>query len=350
MFSKNKKEFVFGKALEIKQKSENMPDNHPLTFHSNESSILIEASLALGELKGSLELLPESSIFLFNFLRKEALFSLQLEGYQVSFQDLLLYEIQQHALKNLAQVKEVCTYWRAMVFGMNKIRAGASFNSELAKELYCILLGESQLAQASSMQPLFQPMDQLLLELSPYPKLIQSALFHVKWETSFKLPSLGKRLGRILALLILMHAGLLKEPLLALSLYYRTFKSQYEQPLCPGELSSLKEKTFFHIEAISKAAQESTHNLKKLSLMLKEDKESLKSLGKLYPSACAVLEAFAYKPLGNSTYLHQKADISHATLNRVLLELQRLGLVQEITGQKRSRLFIYRNYTELLTT
>jgi len=214
-----------------------------------------KANRALGRLDGMTLLLPDASLFLYFYVRKEALLSSQIEGTQSSFNDLLLYESDETPGVPLDDVREVSNYVAAMDHGLSRLRGGFPLSLRLIREIHEILLskgrgsdkgpGEFRRTQnwvggtrpgtANFVPPPPESLMDCLGALEkflhndpvPTPLLIKAALAHVQFETIHPFLDGNGRLGRLLITFLLCAEGALTEPILYLSLYFKTHRSQY---------------------------------------------------------------------------------------------------------------------------
>ena len=220
---------------------------------------LENANRALGRLDGVTSILPDTPLFLYMYVRKEALLSSQIEGTQSSLSDLLLFENEEAPGVPIDDVQEVSSYVAAMEHGLERIRAGFPISLRLIRELHDILLSKGR---GNSKQPgefrrtqnwiggtrpgnaLFvPPPPELVMELMSHlesfihddkveiPSLIKAGLVHVQFETIHPFLDGNGRLGRLLITFILCAQGILKEPILYLSLYFKSHRSRYYELL-----------------------------------------------------------------------------------------------------------------------
>lgn len=314
------------------------------------TQILLDAHFMLGKLEALLETHQETKLFHFNYLRKEAVLAVQLAGAQVSLEDLLLYELQIEPKKKPKAVRKASNYVRSLATTLTKLKQNRTLSQELFLGLF-EAWNESPTScshQASLQQQLSLSLETLFH--SKHHPFIKAALAYSEVLQGLgNLPAQAP-LASLCCSLFFFINGLVKEPVLFLSLYFRSFRREYERVLKKGAKDSTPEDwILFFAKSVCKITYELIENIQQLASIFNQDKDLIQTLGKLEPSAHLVLEAFAYRPIANTTYLHSKTGITHATINRVLVELERLDIIKEMTGQKRARIFCYSRHMELLS-
>lgn len=332
----------------------------------------------LGKLDAVASLLPDIDLFLYHYVRKEALLSSQIEGTQSSLSDLLLHEIDEAPGVPLDDVEEVSAYVAAMTHGLKRLREGFPLSLRLLREIHAVLLatgrgrtkqpGEFRRSQnwIGGTRPgnaLFVPpppetvMDCMgTLEAflhdaeSGLPALIKAGLAHVQFETIHPFLDGNGRLGRLLITLLLCEAGLLKEPILYLSLYLKTHRSDYYRLL--GEVrgnGAWEAWLEFFLDGVTETASAAVATSERLTKLFKEDKARIASLGR---AAMNVERAHAWlqqHPLASVQTLARALDITSATAGKAVQHLIDLGILKEVTGRQRDRLFVYEIYLAILS-
>jgi len=336
-----------------------------------------QAHLALGRLDGVSTLLPDKSLFLYMYVRKEAVLSSMIEGTQSSLSDLLLFEQDQVPGVPLDDVQEVSNYVAALNHGMARLREGFPLSLRLIKEMHSVLLskgrghqkspGEFRRSQnwiggtrpgnASFVPPppedVLRCMGQLELFLHDQPEptatLLKAALAHVQFETIHPFLDGNGRLGRLLITLILCEQGLLSEPMLYLSLYFKTYRQRYYELLNEVRLTGDWEAWLdFFAEAIDFTATQAVDTAQALIQLAEDDQARIKSLGRASTSTSLLHHALLERPIVSAGWLATKTGLSPATTNKCLAHLVALGIVREITARRRNRLFSYARYIEIL--
>ena len=232
-----------------------LPPLPPLVLTGDDHELIQRATLALGRLDGMTGLLPDPKLFIYFYIRKEALLSSQIEGTQSSFSDLLLFESAEAPGVPIEDVQEVSSYVAAMEHGLERLRGGLPLSLRLLREIHAILLskgrgaskrpGEFRTTQNSiggaradraiyvppPPQEVMPSLDALEKFLHDDPvrtsTLIKAALTHVQFETIHPFLDGNGRLGRLLITFLLCAEGVLAEPILYLSLYLKTHRQTY---------------------------------------------------------------------------------------------------------------------------
>ncbi|MBF0169329.1 MAG: Fic family protein [Alphaproteobacteria bacterium] len=354
-----------------------LPPDPPLDltpFHG----LLDRATLALGRLDGLSTLLPDTSLFLYFYVRKEAIVSSQIEGTKSSLSDLLMYENQEAPNVSLDDVREVSNYIAAMEHGLKRMEDGFPLSLRLIKEMHSILLqdgrgaekepGEFRRSQnwwggtrpgnAIYVPP---PPDEIMpcmgaLELffhddkARLPLLVRAALVHVQFETIHPFLDGNGRLGRLLVTLMLCADKALKEPLLYLSLYLKTHRDAYYDLLQKVRKEGAWEGWLeFFLNGVVDTATQAADAATSILSLFKVDRDSLTSAGRGAASAMRVHEAMQTKPITTIASLKNATGLTIPTISTALEELIKLGIVREITGRKRGRLFMYGSYFKILS-
>ncbi|MGO8820524.1 MAG: Fic family protein [Desulfomonilaceae bacterium] len=354
-----------------------LPPNPPIDWTPELRRKFDQALLALGRLDSVSTLLPETSLFLYMYVRKEAVLSSMIEGTQSSLSDLLLFELDQEPGVPLGDVREVSNYVAALNHGLSRLEEGFPLSLRLIKEIHGVLLtrgrgsnqtpGEFRRSQnwiggdrpgnAAFVPP---PAEEVLecmgkLELflhdqpEPTPALLKAALAHVQFETIHPFLDGNGRLGRLLITLLLCSRSVLREPMLYLSLYFKTHRQYYYELLNNVRLTGDWEAWLdFFAEAVIVTATQAVETAQQLLDLSNRDRDKISELGRATASTLAVHRELMEHPIATSGRLVEKTGITPATVNKALGHLERLGIVREITAQKRNRLFSYAGYVEIM--
>lgn len=337
-----------------------------------------QAMLALGRLDSVSTLLPDTSLFLYMYVRKEAVLSSMIEGTQSSLSDLLLFELDQEPGVPLDDVREVSNYVAALYHGLHLMENGLPLSLRLLREIHGVLLtkgrgsdqtpGEFRRSQnwiggtrpgnASFVPP---PAEKVLdcmssLELflheqpEPSPVLLKAALAHVQFKTIHPFLDGNGRLGRLLITLLLCEQKVLKEPMLYLSLYFKTHRQYYYELLNNVRLNGDWETWLeFFAEAVIVTASQAVETAQQLLDLSNNDRDKISGLGRAAASTLQVHRALMEHPIATSGSLVEKTGISPATINKALGHLEKMEIVSELTAQKRNRLFSYAGYIEIMS-
>lgn len=355
-----------------------LPPQPPIEWTPELRSKFDQALLSLGRLDSVSTLLPDTSIFLYMYIRKEAVLSSMIEGTQSSLSDLLLFELDQAPGVPLDDVQEVSNYVAALTHGLRRLADGFPMSLRLIKEIHGVLLnkgrgsnqtpGEFRSSQnwiggtrpgnaafvPPPAQEVLKCMGKLELFLhdqpEPTPTLLKAALMHVQFETIHPFLDGNGRLGRLLITLLLCQQKVLREPMLYLSLYFKTHRQYYYELLNNVRMTGNWETWLdFFAEAVIVTAAQAVETAQQLLDLSNEDRLKISGIGRAAPSALQVHRALMEHPIATSGWLVKKTGITPATINKCLGHLERLGIVGELTANKRNRLFSYSTYVEIMS-
>lgn len=354
-----------------------LPPLPPIDLSSELREKFDQALLALGRLDSVSVLLPDTSLFLYMYVRKEAVLSSMIEGTQSSLSDLLLFELEHQPGVPLADVQEVSNYVAALHHGLNRLHDDFPLSLRLLKEIHCVLLsrgrgkdctpgefrrsqnwiGGSRPGTATFVPPppnhVQECMSQLELFLHDQPEktpiLIKAALAHVQFETIHPFLDGNGRLGRLLITLLLRSEKVLKEPMLYLSLYFKTHRQRYYELLNEVRLTGEWEAWLdFFADAVIHTATQAVATAQQLMSLSATDGERINGLKRISGSAHLIHKAMLERPMASPNWIQEKTKLSPATVNASLRELEKLGIVKEVTGQKRNRLYSYAQYIRIM--
>jgi Fic family protein len=354
-----------------------LPPSPPLTLDHELSDRLDRAHIALGRLDGVSGSLPDTHLFLYAFVRKEAVLSSQIEGTQASLSDLLLFELDEAPGVPFDDVVEVSNYVAALDHGLARVRGGFPPSNRLIREVHGILLsrgrgqtkspGEFRRTQSwvGGTRPgdaHFVPpppeqveasMEQLERYLHDQPSrtstLLKAALAHAQFETIHPFLDGNGRVGRLLIPMLLCVEGVLREPLLHLSLYFKQNRSQYYEKLdrvrTDGEW---EEWVMFFAAGVEETANAAVATAQRMNEMAQADRARVQGAGRIAGSALQVHHALLSRPINTIARLAADTKLSVPTVTGALAALADLELVREITGRKRGRVFAYGPYLDVL--
>lgn len=338
---------------------------------------LERASSALGRLDGLARRFPDPQLFIDLYVRKEAVLSSQIEGTQSSLADFLQFEAEGVPNVPLHEVTEVSNYVAALEHGLHRARTDLSLSLRLLREVHAVLLQSGRGADKApgafrrsqnwigGTRPgnaIFVPpppehlMDCLAAlenflhqESNDLPTLVKAGLAHVQFETIHPFLDGNGRVGRLLITLILCLDGLLREPLLYLSLYFKQHRTQYYGLLQSVRLRGAWEEwlAFFLEGVITTADQAATSATAALELF-EADHARLQAIGRLSGTAFRVHDWFGRHPIGTIPATSASLRMSEPPVGRSVERMVELGILEEITGRKRDRVFAYRRYLDIL--
>jgi len=339
---------------------------------------LDRANQALGRLDGLTVLLPDVRFLLYLYVRKEALVSSQIEGTQSSFVDVLLFESKVPTSVPKEDVEEVSNYVAAMRHGLRRLQGGFPLSLRLIREIHAILLrggrganktpGEFRRSQnwiggtrpgnASFVPPPPAEMMEALDRFERFlhddkhglPLLVEAGLVHVQFESIHPFLDGNGRLGRLLITLLLCAKGALKQPLLYLSLYFKTHRNQYYDHLQRVRTEGAWEEWLkYFLEGTATTAQEAAETATRILSLFSRDRQKIQKLGRSAASALRVHEYLQRKPIANVAGTAKALKISIPTVTGALNHLVRIGIVEEVTGKRRDRIFTYSRYFNIVS-
>ncbi|PZU58183.1 Fic family protein [Sphingomonas sp. VDB2] len=335
------------------------------------------AERALGRLDGITMLLPRQELFLYMYVRKEAVLSSQIEGTQSTLSDLLRFETEAQAGQPIDDIREVSNYVDAMMYGLDRLEE-LPLSLRLIREMHERLLqsgrggtkspGEFRRSQnwiggtrpgnALFVPPPITELDGCLDALERFmhesesrlPALIKAGLLHVQFETIHPFLDGNGRIGRLLVTLYLCVNGVLRKPLLYLSLYLKSHRAEYYRLLQEVRENGAWEAWLdFFLAGVADTANQAFDAATRIVELFKDDRENVTANSDRASSALRVHELFQQNPFLSANQLVQRTGLSAPTVNAVLADLERLGVVEEITGKKRGRVFGYRRYLAILS-
>ena len=355
-----------------------LPPRPPPEIDGQLQRSLEAAVLALGRLDGIATHLPDRALLLYAYVRKEAVLSSQIEGTQSSVSDLLFYELDQAPGVPLDDVAEVSSYVAALEHGLRLLGEGLPPSIRLLREVHRVLLstgrgsskmpGEFRTSQnwIGGTRPgnaVFVPpphtavpdcmaaLERFLNADDDVPELVRAALAHVQFETIHPFLDGNGRGGRLLITLLLYDAGVLRQPLLYLSLFFKEHRSVYYELLNRVRLTGDWESWLaFFLEGVQVTAEAAVSTADRLSDLFREDRERIAQAGgRRTGSALRMHEALKARPILSVPVASKEAGLSFQATASAMDTLARHGVAREITGKRRGRLFAYDAYLSILT-
>jgi len=354
-----------------------LPPEPAILFAPELLKLKERADLALGRLDGIARLLPDLNLFLYFYVRKEAVLSSQIEGTQSSLSDLLLFENKQTPGVPLDDVQEVSNYVAALQHGTKRIKGGFPVSVRLLKEIHGVLLkkgrgshkdpGEFRRSQnwIGGTRPgnaLFVPpppaevagcmsdLEKFIHhQAHKFSTLVRAALVHVQFETIHPFLDGNGRIGRLLITLLLVNDGVLSVPMLYLSLYFKLHRTRYYELLQQVRLEGVWEDwLIFFFEAVEVTAQQAVATAEKILKLFDSDKDKINRLGRMRGSALQVHELLQRRAFVTIPSAARETGLSQPTITSVLGALQKLGIASESTGRTWKRIYVYKPYLRLL--
>ena len=335
------------------------------------------ATAALGRLDAVTELLPDATVFVYGYVRKEAVLSSQIEGTQSSLADLMLHEAGGAPGAPISDVLETSNAVAALNHGVERLRGGFPLSNRLMREMHARLLatgrgaammpgefrrsqnwiGGSRPGNAAFVPPPANHVQDCMAELERFihatddelPVLVKAGLAHVQFETIHPFLDGNGRVGRLLITLMLCDAGLLREPLLYLSLYFKRNRSTYYKLLNDIRHTGDWEAWLrFFLEGVREVAEEAFATARCVSETIREDRVRIGRLGRRAGSALRVHQSLVERPVEGIGNLARRTGLSGPTVATVLRLLEELDIVREVTGRQRGKIFEYERYLAVL--
>lgn len=357
-----------------------LPPDPPIIFDEELQALLSSADRALGRLDGSIQTLPNPGLFVFMYVRKEAVLSSQIEGTQSSLNDILKVEAQVFDPEKPNDVNEVLNYVAAMNYGLQRLQT-LPLSLRLIREIHERLMrnvrgqhnrpGEfrttqnwigphgSMLSEATFVPPpptevasCLGNFETFLHSDSTLPALVKIGLAHGQFETIHPFLDGNGRVGRLLITFLLCQHGILQKPVLYLSHYFKQHRNEYYSHLqatrdCGDWEGWLK----FFLAGVNGVSQEATETARMI-VGLREDhrRKIVNSFGRSAGSGLQILETLFERPIINVNEIANKLNITFAAANNLVQRFSDAGILIETTGQQRYRLFSYEPYISLFAS
>lgn len=354
-----------------------LPLKQPLKIDAELARKLDNALVSLGRLDSISEILPDSSLFLYMYVRKEAVLSSMIEGTQSSISDLLVYELEGIPGVPIDDAMEVSNYVKALEYGVKRIDEGFPVSSRLFKEIHNILLSKGR---GSTKEPgqyrtsqnwiggtrpgnaVFVPPPPNMVEScmgnletfihdmkSVTPVLLKAAISHVQFETIHPFLDGNGRLGRLLISLLLYENKVLQKPLLYLSLYFKIHRQAYYEHLTNVRINGDWEKWIdFFADAVIHTSNQAVNTAKNLIALINSHESKVNSMGRASSTALVVYRCFVKQPVLNANTIQTQTSLSAATIHSSLENLTQLGILEEVSQKKRNKIFVYKEYINIL--
>jgi Fic family protein len=336
------------------------------------------ANQAVGRLDGIASVLPDPSLFLYIYIRKEALLSSQIEGTQSSLSDLLLYEADEAPGVPIDDTREVSNYVSAMDHGLRRLREDFPLSLRLIREIHAILLskgrgqdkdpGEFRRSQnwIGGTRPgnaLFVPPPPHLVmdclgalesfihdETTDLPLLVKAALVHVQFETIHPFLDGNGRLGRLLITFLMCERGVLREPLLYLSLFFKQNRQTYYDHLqAVREHGAWEDWVGFFLRGVTETARQGIQTAQNLLRLFGNDRARIEELGRPAATTLRLHQLLQRRGLTTIPLASRQLGLSQPTITSGIAHLRALGIVRETTGRQRGKIFVYGAFLDLLS-
>lgn len=355
-----------------------LPPDPPLQLDEDLQELMHNAVLSLGRLDGLASHFLETSLFLYMYIRKEAVLSSQIEGTQSSLSDLLLFETKELPGVPLDDVLEVSNYVAAMSHGLRQLEQGMPVSLRLLREIHGMLLAKGR---GSNKEPgefrrsqnwlggtrpgnakFVPPPPEMVLDclgaLEKFlhndpvktPLLIKAALAHVQFETIHPFLDGNGRLGRLLITFLMCAEGVLSKPMLYLSLYFKTHREEYYDLLQRVRTEGDWEAWLrFFFTGVLETATQAIQTSNRLLKLFDDDRQRIQKIGKAAGSTLRVHHYLQRHPITAIGDAAKGLTLTVPTVTTAMMRLKSLGIVHEMTGKSRNRLFAYQPYIKLLS-
>ena len=355
-----------------------LPPTPPISLDGSLQQAFEAAALALGRLDAISALLPDRGLFLYAYVRKEAVLSSQIEGTQSSLSDLLLHELEEAPGSPFDDVVEVSSYVAALEHGLRRLEDGFPLCNRLIREIHHVLLshgrgggkmpgefrssqnwlGGSRPGNAVFVPPPHIAVPDCMTAFERFlharedglPALIRVGLAHVQFETIHPFLDGNGRVGRLLIAFQLCDAGVLREPLLYLSLYFKQHRSDYYDLLMHVRRTGDWEAWLdFFLQGVRETAEGAVATSRRLSEMFAANQAAVEAQGgRRAGSLLRVHEALKEHPIMSLSGIRKRTRLAFTTAASAIESLVRQGVAREITGRRRDRLFVYDRYLSIL--
>jgi Fic family protein len=338
-------------------------------------ALLSRADQAVGRLDGVIHTLPNADLFIYMYTRHEAVLSSQIEGSQSTLKDLLGAELEPRRLGLPDDVQEVVNYVQAMNYGIDRL-AELPLSLNLLREIHAQLLASGRgstkqpgqfreeqnwigeegapITRATFVPPPVHEMKQALHSFENFlhrerqlPDLLHVGYAHAQFETIHPFLDGNGRVGRLLVSFLLVYRGVLHRPLLYLSLYLKRHRAEYYDRLTAvREDGDWEGWLRFFLRAVAETASEATRTARAVLALADRQRESISGRG-IGMNGLRLLETLYRRPVVHVNAVSQELGVHYITANKLVEKFQEMGLLFEITGRKRDRVFAFEPYLDL---
>lgn len=355
-----------------------LPPVPPLAQDDELTTLLVQATHAIGRLSGLSTIIPDPDLFVYLYVRKEALLSSQIEGTQCSLEDILNPDAEPISNDtNPKDIEEVSNYVKGMNDGLARLN-DLPVSTRLIKEIHAILMkgvrgagktpGEFRRSQnwigrpgatlntAELVPPPPEDVDRLMSELEKFihaydkiSPLIKVALIHAQFETIHPFLDGNGRLGRLLITFLIVHWKVLEKPLLYISYYFKAHRTEYYARLMDirnhGDWEAWIK---FFLRAVQESAEMGSESATEIHKLITSDRARIQA-NDVTPATLLMYNHFCREPILTNPILVKRLKSSKPTVQRALDHLLRLGIIAEVSGKQRRRRYAYQAYLSILT-
>lgn len=352
-----------------------LPPDPPIVMDADLQGRHDRALLECGRLDGIASVLPETSVFLYSYVRREAVLSSQIEGTQSSLSDLLLFELDEVPGVPFDDVREVSQYVAALEHGIARLAEGFPLSNRLVREVHERLMtggrgaekmpgmfrttqnwiGGTRPGNAHYVPPPAHRVMDCMSDLEKYlhapdvPALVKAALTHVQFESIHPFLDGNGRAGRLLIALLLYHEHIMRQPLLYLSLYLKKHRSEYYRLLDHVRTTGDWEQWLgFFFDGVHETAKSAVETADRLRTLFASDEQRLRSAGIKPSTVHRALRHMQSRPIATVRSLASDLGLAFPTAAKALQTLCDVGITQEATGRRRNRIYVYGDYLDIL--
>jgi Fic family protein len=340
-------------------------------------ALLSRADLALGRLDGVVSVVPDPDLFVFQYVRREAVLSSQIEGTNASLVDVLEFEAELEKAERRVDVDEILNYIEAMDYGLQRLDS-LPLSRRLLCEVHALLMkdvrggephktpgeirrsqnwiGGSSPATARFVPPpdalvgdLFADLERYLHAPEPVPPLVKAAIAHAQFETIHPFLDGNGRTGRLLITFWLVEQGVLRKPLLYMSLFLKQHREEYVSRLqAIRDEGEWEEWITFFLDGVAIVANEATATAVEILQLRERDRARIgEKFGRRTHHAMVLLDELFKRPMIRSKAVESLLGVSQPTASALVRDLEALGILSELTGKQRFRVFSYQEYVDL---
>lgn len=351
-----------------------LPPKPPIKMSPQIETLREEANRALGRLDGITNILPDKTLFLSFYVRKEAVLSSQIEGTQSTLSDLLLFDINEINSEKMIAASEVSNYVAAMDHGLERLKGGFPLSLRLLKEIHAILLrsgrgsdkspgefrtspnwiGGTRPGNALYVPPPPEEMTHALGDLEKFlhgdePLLIKAALAHVQFETIHPFLDGNGRIGRLLITFLLCAEDALRAPLLYLSLFFKTNQKSYYEILQRVRTEGAWEEWLeFFFRGVRDTSVQAINTAETIHKLFEKNHRRIDKLGRASTSIDRIHQFMQKTPITSTADVATALNISRPTIQSAVNRLVGMDILLELTGMRRNRLYVYEEYLNIL--
>jgi Fic family protein len=351
-----------------------LPPEPPIDFDDELLALLSKADVGLGRLDGVVKVIPDPDFFVGMYVRREAVLSSQIEGTQSTLEDLLEVELEPGYRGRYGDVGDIVNYIAAMNHGLSRLDE-LPLSLRLIREIHAQLLRDGRGAQATPgefrttqnwigpagaplqhatfVPPPVPEMTQALHDFERFlhadvggPLLVRVGLAHAQFETIHPFLDGNGRVGRLLITFLLVHESILRAPLLYLSYYFKLHRAEYYDRLMAVRLRGDWEGWLrFFLRGVAETSEEATDTAERIFALRESNRTQV--MEEAGTNGLKLLSVLFQRPLVNVNLVADVVDVTFPTANRLVGKFEELGILREVTGQRRSRMFRYEPYLRL---